>query len=464
MVQVAAARLGLRLRSLRIDGPPEQVLRVLLGHNDETWLYSEDDGVLADEGTLVLLTHVEGASPRLLGLLEHLVRQTRGLDVDPHGVAVVLALRSDAADAAYTVSDRVFAMTTTVSLPRECAAIDLAEVANSIAEELGYGAPFTPESMRAVVLPEIGLRALRKWITQAHIERGLVGPESLIGQITESVATLAERITYCDNAVTGEQYRRWAAQFDDEMRAVADTLLRSMINRGYVMSGRDWHDILVDLVDRSDIPRGHPAVMCKWQPFYKSSPYITWDLKERGNWGGRGSVELDINSDPADWLAAIGTRRRFAIVADDFAGSGTTISKATERLSLLLETCENLHVRVLLVAGFIRGIQKLSNLETRYGDRFRVIVGRTLQDEETCFHEHSVILPDERDRDRLADFCEKFGRVTGFRWPRGFDDMGALFVLPRSVPNTTLPLIWYDDKPGTWHPLLPASAASGGSR
>ncbi len=92
-------------------------------------------------------------------------------------------------------------------------------------------------------------------------------------------------------------------------------------------------------------------------------------------------------------------------------------------------------------------------------DRVKMDVFFLFGEEDTCFHDNSRILTRTQVRVSFRSFCltvadNYFTSLCGtFRL--GYGGLGALVVFSNTVPNNSLPLLWYDQS--KWIPLFPAS-------
>lgn len=456
VANAVADGLGLTFYPVTVDAPARSVCRVLLGHEDLASPRLSELGILAQEDACIFLSGVEKADPELLPTLREIVRQwtVRGLRAEPHGSVLIVGISTDAPNPTVASTDPLILTAPGASLPSRLLASDICQVANSIVSLTGGTSTLTESDFHSVVLPYGGLACLRKWIYTALAESGVLDLSGLADAITVDLAPIIEQIQYRDRRLTLQEYTDWAEQFDPTVRAIVDSLIRKVVERNYVLTGPQFHGLVNDLVLRSGVPRGSCVALAEWQPFSKSGSVMAHRIKERGNWGR--AVTLNLADEPSEWEKILPKKGLPVIVTDDFVGTGETISGLVPRLALLLESQPEVQVRILLVAGFARGIQRIRPLEIEFGERVKIVVGRLLRDSDSCFHQESTLLTASQ-REVLSAFCDAFGKRVGMRIPLGYGGLGALFVFPESIPNTTLPLLWYDAKPDLWKPLLPAS-------
>jgi hypothetical protein len=193
-----------------------------------------------------------------------------------------------------------------------------------------------------------------------------------------------------------------------------------------------------------------------------ASPRVAHAIKNQAKW--KAVVDVDLSADPSIWpnLSARGVRH--VILADDFVGSGKTLSKlflaGNGPLSLLLKSNPEVKLYVLVVAGFESGFRNVKfAIPLQLLKRIRMIAGRLFTSRDQCFEDKSRILTSEEKRNALRQFCFD---VAATHYPSlhadsrlGFGAIGALVVFADTIPNNSLPILWHDS--GSWVPLFPAS-------
>jgi hypothetical protein len=457
IVEAVSIDLGLTFIPVALDAPVRAVCRALLGHENLALSTCCEDGLLAQEGACVYLSGVENINPDFLPVLREifLVHSRRSVGEGPYGTWIVAGINTDTTRSVLREIDPLVLTTPNIRFPESLVAHDLIQIAESIFVETEIVGELGEEAFTNLRLPYGGLVYLRKWILDAANIYEKVNLDSFFSAMRADILPFVEQLKYRGSSITYGEYLKWTTQFDPSIRPIMDHLIRMMVEKKYVMTEGDFHRAVDDIVRRSGLPRGHQVVLCEWQPFGKSGPVMTHRVKERGNWGGY-AISIDLADDPDVWVNTLPNRKLPAILADDFVGTGDSISKVVPQIRLLLETCPKIQVFIMLVAGFAEGIQRIKCLETEFGERVKIIVGRLFYNSDTCFNEASELLkPDERFA--LDGFCDDFGDRVKTKCTRGYGDLGALIVFPESVPNTTLPAFWFDNKPKLWRPLFPAS-------
>ena len=293
-----------------------------------------------------------------------------------------------------------------------------------------------------------------------HQKDGRISAETLEGAIAEDINWILPRIQYRGRTVSNVAFQAWAKQFPADIRAIPVHIVREIAERYYIGTAQ-YFESLDDLIAQSGVERRDFVTFCKWQCLGRSASRVAHDLKNQGRW--RPLEEIDLDANEADWpdLSAHGGCR-WAIVADDFVGSGRTISKlfrSPSPIDRVLAKYPQIKIRILLVAGFETGLRKVQSLIGPYRDRVGLVVSRLLRDEDRCFVPGNRIFSDAAQSERVRRFCIEVARTHYPGLPAdmrlGHSEIGALAVFFDTVPNNSLPILWHDE--GTWLPLFPAS-------
>lgn len=117
---------------------------------------------------------------------------------------------------------------------------------------------------------------------------------------------------------------------------------------------------------------------------------------------------------------------------DDIIGSGKQANTFFAN-NLVNKTAKFYYVALF---GFEKGIKYI--LEN--SDFHKVIVGKILSDQDMAFSEDSIIF--DNNKCEIKKMCEKYGDILFPRHPLGYNNTQSLIVLPHTVPNNTLPIIW----------------------
>jgi hypothetical protein len=88
---------------------------------------------------------------------------------------------------------------------------------------------------------------------------------------------------------------------------------------------------------------------------------------------------------------------------------------------------------------------------------------RVFDEEDRCFSNNSRIFPDPEEREGFQRFCIEVASkyFPGLKGENriGFNGVASLVVFADTVPNNSLPILWYDSS--KWKPLFPASGLPG---
>jgi hypothetical protein len=317
--------------------------------------------------------------------------------------------------------------------------------------------------LAGVTLAPEGLRDLRGWIEGVvHLTGAdrLLSAELLQQGILADVRWLLTKVPYRGQELGVHQFERWLVQFPMELRSLATHVLQQIAQRYYI-GVRQFHDALSILITQSGIPAGSAVTFCRWQGMGRSAPRVMHAIRNQARWKSQGS-DIDLEDRPDRWPKS-GSESRWFVLADDFVGSGKTLSALASGpgapLPELLARYPGSGVRVLIVAGFERGLRRIAGELARYGTRVRLVPCYLFSEADRCFSSESSIFPNVKHRESFREFCQRAAEVhfptLPSEWRLGFRGVGAVVIFYDSVPNNSLPILWHDR--GTWFPLFPAS-------
>jgi len=308
------------------------------------------------------------------------------------------------------------------------------------------------------------LHSVRRWIANAALsceEGGVISREDLLREMSGDIKVMLRRLTFRGHVVEIEAYEKWAQQFGDR-KHIAYHIVRCICD-SYYISSAEYHRAVQHIVQRFGIPRRASVTFCKWQAEGRSAPRVAHVMKNQAYWRVEDDTDIKLSGDRDDLAMLNPSQEHFLIVVDDFVGSGGTLSRLFEGadapIPRLLESLPLARVFIGIVAGFRDAFQKI--IERLGDDRGRVILVpyKVFDEEDRCFSETSRIFPNAAERDELRDFCIAIARdhFPGLRGRHrlGYSGTAALVVFPDTVPNNSLPVLWYDSS--SWHPLFPAS-------
>lgn len=290
-----------------------------------------------------------------------------------------------------------------------------------------------------------------KKLTRARIQR----------QLFNDLQALLTRVPYRAQPLTAANFEKWAIQFG-EHRALAITIIRQVVERYYI-SSQEYFQGINSIISKCEIPKRSAVTFCSWQNEGNSAPRMAHIVKNQAHWKLTGaSVDLrtspvfvddSLNSEEEHWL----------ILLDDFTGSGRTLEKlfngSGAPMSQVLRILPRARLVIGVIAGYRDALQKVLSHTTPYGDRVKVVPHRVFDDRDKCFSDDSQVFPDAGARLELKELCKevasKFFRGLRGKNRFGYGGVGSLVVFSDTVPNNSLPILWYDNS--DWIPLFPAS-------
>jgi len=308
------------------------------------------------------------------------------------------------------------------------------------------------------------LHRLRGWIERASTTKlgaGVPSAADVWKILDEDAEHILSQIVYTGSTAHVGLFHAWAAQFPKELSGVPLKLVQA-IRSHYYVSPKDFFRGIQYLIDRIHLSPPARVVFCNWQHLGRSGPLVANELKNRG--GYRVAGEIDLTRPPSEWPNRECIHASTLLVADDFAGSGKTLNSLFLPnggvIRDLLQRYPECEVKILLLVAYEDAIPDIRDLKASTGDRIAVHIYRLFKSSDRCFTTDSRIFPDEEERDQVREFCSS---VATKHYPRmfpahslGFNGVGSLCVFHNTVPNNTLPIIWYDRAGCGWKPLFPA--------
>ena len=474
----AARRLEMSFEFVSLDLPVDAIADELFGTFADATRSTEGGpapGVLGHGTRMMLyLAGLQNAQPPLLRPLYRLLTDRTYLDKQGNiwaigeNILIVAALSTPVPNP--TVSHEHwlctgFQLTIRVNVPSSQE--DLLHMCKSMASMHAF-----PREVKADVgaflsaqltIPQ-NLHSVRRWLNSAFeslAEGTPVSAEALQRAMGRDLEWILPRVTYRGRQLTIAHFSRWAGQFPKELSTIPIHLARLIADRYYLSMGA-FYEALERLIRESGVPEADRVAFLKWQHLGQSAPAIAHDLKNQARWRIVGEIDLD--QDERLWPDLTSEQPRWFILADDFVGSGTTMTKlfSDKRTGFLklLHVYPESEVRVLIVCGFEAGLRavRAKSLEC-LRHRVRLLCHWMLSEKDTCFHRTSCILTDDKQRDRFRRFCLEAARrhfpTLKRQMHLGYADLGAFVAFFNTVPNNSLPILWHDT--GTWYPLFPAS-------
>jgi hypothetical protein len=285
----------------------------------------------------------------------------------------------------------------------------------------------------------------------------------------DDLLNVSQHLIYCGKQKDVSELRIWLKQFDDEVRIdIAFLLLRRLAEKGFVNEGAKIHALerLIELLEakRRDTGKGvWTAVRGKLDNLcityidseMKSGATTARELAKRLRPGKQGPP-----NEISDWMKSHIDKDALVLIIDDFAGTGSTISKGLRKLldqrgsEEVKETFFS-EGRMLcyLLYTFPEAVNKL---KLQYPEVHFSSVN-VFGDEVRALESNSSIFESQNEIDFAREILIQIGRELTPQYPLGYGDMGALVCFNNTIPNNTLPIFWgngdVNGKP--WKPLFP---------
>jgi hypothetical protein len=217
------------------------------------------------------------------------------------------------------------------------AATDLLTICESIAAEQPSVPQIDPALGQALVDASgqsDNLHAVRRWIEWmlSHQTKGLVTADTLEKAMIQDLKWILPKIQYRGKTLTIQTYETWALQFPANIRTAAVQIVRDIADHYYIGTTK-YFEALDDLIVRSGVIRKDAVVFCKWQHLGKSAPRVAHNIHNQGRWKVTGEIDLD--GKESDWPKLTEHGCSWVIIADDFVGSGRTISQLVKSPSVI---------------------------------------------------------------------------------------------------------------------------------
>jgi hypothetical protein len=249
--------------------------------------------------------------------------------------------------------------------------------------------------------------------------------------MAEDLNWILPKIQYMGKTLTNQAYQAWASQFPRNLQAAAVQIVCKIADHYYISTSK-YFEALDELIGESDVALNGYVAFCKWQRIGKSAPRVSHDLQNQAHW--RICQEIDLDADEKDW-PVLNRTCSWVIVADDFVGSGKTISKLFKVPSVIdriLAKYPWIKIRILLVAGFETGLRQVYKAIKTYEPRVKVIVSHLFKEEDRCFTTGSRVFPDVVQRNKIRQFCSdvatKYYPSLPAKMIFGHCEIGALVV------------------------------------
>jgi len=284
----------------------------------------------------------------------------------------------------------------------------------------------------------------------------------------DDLLPISQRLVYCGRQKDVAEIRQWLRQFDDDTRIeLAFLLLRRLSEKGYVSDGTREYSIgkMTDAINahrleigsrKWTVARGRKDDLCisYVDSDLKSGASLARELAKRMSPGKAGDA-----ADVSYWLKSRVDADPILVIADDFAGTGSTLEKGIKKW--MAEIKESRAVEKLLKEGrliiatlfaFGDALDVLRNTDVRLKHFTSAVFGSDVK----AFDDEASIFDSPAELDFAREVMIQIGRELTPQMPLGFDDQGALVAFHNSVPNNTLPIFWSNGRVNerNWIPLF----------
>ena len=308
------------------------------------------------------------------------------------------------------------------------------------------------------------LHALRRWISSVSVSDAgsqMIQADAVQKEMLKDIQTVLGQLRYRQQSLHLTDFERWANQFGKK-KPLALHIIRCIADRYYI-SGAEYFRGIEHLIANFEIPARSLVTFCKWQREGRSAPRIAHEMKNQAQWRIASDREVDLCRTPPLCVGLDPKDAHTLIIVDDFTGSGQTLVELFDgpqaSASILLDTFPRSQLFVGVIAGYRRALQRVITRTSRYSNRVRIVPYKLLDEEDKCFTDCSSIFPDPKERVDFRRFCIEVAsrHFTGLEGQHriGYGGIGSLVVFSDTVPNNTLPIIWFDKS--AWRPLFPAS-------
>ena len=135
------------------------------------------------------------------------------------------------------------------------------------------------------------------------------------------------------------------------------------------------------------------------------------------------------------------TAEDHVVFIDDFAGTGRQVTRMWPRIMELVASEAKCYL--ILTALTQRAQDAIQN-----STELQILAKYVLGPEDAPFDQHNVSFTDHE-----KNVVEKYCLIADPKWPKGFGDMGLLFVLQHKSANNCLPILYINED--RWRGLFP---------
>ena len=284
----------------------------------------------------------------------------------------------------------------------------------------------------------------------------------------DDLLAVAQRLLIFGKQKDVAEIRSWLRQFDDDSRIeIAFALLKRLSERGFVNDGMRalGYQRMAEMIEAHRSSVGQPLwkvvkarndnlAVAYLDAEHKSGATTAREVSRVAKAGKIGPA-----SEMAQWMAQHQQSEPILVIADDFAGTGSTLVKGLRKMQARVPAplwkwyLENGRVFVIVMYAFGEAIELI---RTQFPG-IRIAAYHLLAEELRACDERADIFSTDAERQFAIEVLTQIGRELSPSHPLGHGDMGALFVMHNTTPNNTLPIFWCGGTVGErpWVPLFP---------
>jgi hypothetical protein len=260
-------------------------------------------------------------------------------------------------------------------------------------------------------------------------------------ELSDKCAKWVENFRFYRDPPTKIKLKNWLAYFEQAHFLVAAKVLDNVMIIGEPQIQQGYRDLLKNLVgwDPNPIKRTGRWYFVGFGKPGESGPAMLRLFRQANDLAY--SRFDDLFHSLRDLPSLKLTANDHIVFVDDFSGTGRQVTKMWPRVAEMVAseaTCYLILTAVTIIAEEI--ISKNTDL--------RVFASERLGPERALFHKDNTAFSDEE-----REIVEKYCRIADSVNPKGYGNLGILFVLAHSTPNNSLPIL-HVDRP-EWKGLFP---------
>lgn len=284
----------------------------------------------------------------------------------------------------------------------------------------------------------------------------------------EDLLAVAQKLLIFGKQKDVAEIRSWLRQFDDDNRIeMAFALLKRLAERGFVNDGMRalGYQRMAEMIEahRSSIgqdvwrvvkARNDNLAVAYLDAEHKSGATTAREVSRIAKAGKIGPA-----NDMAPWMSQHQEGEPILVIADDFAGTGSTLVKGLRKMEARVPKAlwdrylKSGRLVVIVMYAFTDALE-LVRAEFK---GIRIAAYSILAEDLRACDERAGIFASATERQFAVEVLTQIGRELSPSHPLGHGDMGALVVMHNTTPNNSLPIFWCGgtvaERP--WIPLFP---------